>query len=632
MNGEDGVEARDALLFLDFLHLAVLGGRDLPNVLQDVEVIRLAAAVGLLVEVVENVLGDERNARGRHIRLFTVDVPDLLVVDIRLMIHRLDIVHTEGQDVLIVDRVNDGISVQLVAEGLFGGIESALALGGVKAKNRRSGKAEQMIFFEAADNSEVHIAELTTVALVEDDDYMLLIDGVSLVLLDKFGELLNGGNDNARVVVFELPFENSGGGVGVGGTFFKAVILLHGLVIKVFSVYDKEHLVDIWQLRGKPCGLEARERFAAAGGVPNIAAARDGAVFFVVGRDLNAVENALGGSDLIRAHDHEHIFAGEDAVFCEDAEEGVLGEKGLGKVNEVRDNAVIRVSPERGELKAVACFALFTLARFGFFDRVEAGGIGIILGIGAVGDDKNLHILKQTAARPEAVALIALNLVERLADGDAAAFQLNMHHREAVDKDGDVIAVVVPSTVALTDLILIEHLNGIVVDVLFVNQRDVFGGAVVAVKHLNKVLLNAACFFDDTVVFVGDAAVKELLPLAVGEGIGIELFELRAEVLNQILFVMNMNVFIALLTEHFNELRFEGGFALVGGGVLFDGCVGRNNGVFGCFGNDVEVGHCVPLSRFDYCLKFFIPLIILSAVTLMPWIAKAFLYMSATFA
>ena len=148
-----------------------------------------------------------------------------------------------------------------------------------------------------------------------------------------------------------------------------------------------------------------------------------------------------------------------------------------------------------------------------------------------------------------------------------------MHHREAVDEDGDVIAVVVPCAVALADLILIEHLNKIVVDVLFVDEGDVFGGAVVAVKHLNKVLLDAACFFDDTVVFVGDAAVKELLPLAVCETIAVELFELRAEVLDQILFVTDADVFIALLLEHMNELRFEGGFALVGGGVLLDGSV-----------------------------------------------------------
>ena len=217
------------------------------------------------------------------------------------------------------------------------------------------------------------------------------------------------------------------------------------------------------------------------------------------------MEDALGGGDLIGTHDHEQLFAGEDAVFCEDAEEGVLGEKGLGKVDQVGDNAVIGISPERGELKAVAGFALFALAVFGFLANIVACGIGIILGVGAVGDDKDLHILKQTAARPEAVALIALDLVERLADGDAAAFELDMHHREAVDKHRHVIAVIVLGALALADLILVDDLHKIVVDILFVDQSNVFARAVVAAQHLHKVLLQLLRFFGNALVLIGDA-------------------------------------------------------------------------------------------------------------------------------
>ncbi len=51
-----------------------------------------------------------------------------------------------------------------------------------------------------------------------------------------------------------------------------------------------------------------------------------------------------------------------------------------------------------------------------------AGGVGIILGVGAVRNNKDLHILKKAAGRPEALALIAFNLVEGLTDGDAPAF------------------------------------------------------------------------------------------------------------------------------------------------------------------------------------------------------------------
>ena len=40
----------------------------------------------------------------------------------------------------------------------------------------------------------------------------------------------------------------------------------------------------------------------------------------------------------------------------------------------------------------------------------------------AFGDDEDLDILKQAGSRPEAISLIAINLVKGFADGDAASF------------------------------------------------------------------------------------------------------------------------------------------------------------------------------------------------------------------
>ena len=83
---------------------------------------------------------------------------------------------------------------------------------------------------------------------------------------------------------------------------------------------------------------------------------------------------------------------------------------------------VVGVRPERGEFKAVACFALFRLAGCRVFDGVKPGAVGIVFGVCAVRDDKNLHILKQARACPKAVALIAINLIECLPNGNAPAF------------------------------------------------------------------------------------------------------------------------------------------------------------------------------------------------------------------
>jgi hypothetical protein len=64
------------------------------------------------------------------------------------------------------------------------------------------------------------------------------------------------------------------GGVGVGRALLEAVVLAHGLVVQVLAVDDEQHLVDARQAARQLRGLEAGQRLAAAGGVPDVAAGR----------------------------------------------------------------------------------------------------------------------------------------------------------------------------------------------------------------------------------------------------------------------------------------------------------------------------------------------------------------------
>ena len=93
--------------------------------------------------------------------------------------------------------------------------------------------------------------------------------------------------------------------------------------------------------------------------MPDISAALDRAVLLIICRYLNTVEDTLGSGDLIRTHNHQHILRGKNAIPCEDIQNGVLGKKGLCKVDQIGNYAVVRVSPKRCELKAVRCLALF---------------------------------------------------------------------------------------------------------------------------------------------------------------------------------------------------------------------------------------------------------------------------------
>ena len=165
-----------------------------------------------------------------------------------------------------------------------------------------------MVLFEIVNNGLVHITELAAVALVKDDHNVLLVDLMPRIFLDEGRQLLDGGNDDMCFRVFQLAFQNRGAGVGVCRSLLEAVILFHSLVVQVLAVYHKQHLVDVGQLRYQPCRFEGGQRLAGASGVPDVAAALDGAILFVVVGDLDTVQYPLGCRDLIRAHHHQHLF------------------------------------------------------------------------------------------------------------------------------------------------------------------------------------------------------------------------------------------------------------------------------------------------------------------------------------
>ena len=104
-------------------------------------------------------------------------------------------------------------------------------------------------------------------------------------------------------------------------------------------------------------------------------------------------------------------------------------------------------------------------------DVLAAGGVGVVLRERAVADHEELDVLEQPGAGPEAVALVAVDLVERLADVDAAPLELDVHHRQAVDEDRDVVAVRALRRRRPADLVLVDDLQPVVVDVRLVDQR-----------------------------------------------------------------------------------------------------------------------------------------------------------------
>ena len=206
-NAENGIESTDSLLLFHLFNRAVGFRGDIRDIHQGIEEIGLVAAIGLLVEVLQYILRDKLDPFRSHEGLLTVDIPDILIIDIRVCIHGFDIVHTKGQNVLVIDGIHNCIGVELVSEGLLRREELRIPdRASIGREDRRTGKSEEMILLEALDDGRMHVSELAAMAFVKDDDYMLLVDIMARIFLDESGELLDCCNNDMGVRILQLAF------------------------------------------------------------------------------------------------------------------------------------------------------------------------------------------------------------------------------------------------------------------------------------------------------------------------------------------------------------------------------------------------------------------------------------------
>ena len=126
-------------------------------------------------------------------------------------------------------------------------------------------------------------------ALIENDDDLLVRHGMPRILLDERAQLLDGRNDDTRIAVLQLPFEDRRGCIAVRRALFEAVVLFHRLIVEILPVHDEEHFIDIRKARRKLGGLKRSQGLAAARRMPDIAAALDGAVPIIGVRNFDAV-------------------------------------------------------------------------------------------------------------------------------------------------------------------------------------------------------------------------------------------------------------------------------------------------------------------------------------------------------
>ena len=193
-------------------------------------------------------------------------------------------------------------------------------------------------------------------------------------------------------------------------------------------------------------------------------------------------------------------------------------------------------------------------------DMGKAGGVAVIFRLGAVGDDEDLHVLEETGAAPERLTLVAVDLVEGLADGHTPPLQLHEDEWETIDEDRHIVTVL---PLAALGGVLVDDLQAVVVDILPVKDAEVFLIAVVEEKGLHVVLLDEPRLLHDAVVLIGQDSIVESFPFSVSKGNAIELFHLPAQVTDEVLLGMQRQIFIRLALQPLDKGFLQCGFALV---------------------------------------------------------------------
>ena len=206
-----------------------------------------------------------------------------------------------------------------------------------------------------------------------------------------------------------------------------------------------------------------------------------------------------------------------------------------------------------------------------------------------------MYVFIQSAACPKAISLITINLVERLSNRYATAFQLDVYQRESVHQNCHIVTVVMLCSLSLGDFVLVNDLQKVVVDVFLINEGNILGRTIVSTKHLYIVFLNLSGFLYNALVLVCKRIFKKAFPLVVRKGKVVQLFQLRPQVGDKVALFMERQTLVSLFCQHLEESFFQIMLGLVAAGLPLLRFVFCHNGVFCGLCHKVKKGHGVPL-------------------------------------
>ena len=295
--------------------------------------------------------------------------------------------------------------------------------------------------------------------------------------------------------------------------------------------------------------------------MPNISASVYRALLLHVVGTLYLIQERFGCRYLVRTHHKQQVLLCKHTEACKNIEQGVAREECGSKVNQVVEYLIAGICPITGKLKRVACLWLIPVAAF--FDLIDMAvtrSVAVILGLCAVAHHKDLHILKQSVACPEALSTVAVYLVESLLDAHTSPLQLNVYQWQTIHKNADIVSV---GALAVPHLILVDHLCAVGMNIILLNQIDVFLLTVVTLQGLYEVGLYSPRLVYNSFPFGCYLCFEETAPFIIGEVVIVQFLQFYAQICNEVFLIVYLCIFITLPLELFNERTLQVGFGLI---------------------------------------------------------------------
>ncbi len=195
---------------------------------------------------------------------------------------------------------------------------------------------------------------------------------------------------------------------------------------------------------------------------------------------VDTVHDGPGGIDLIRAHHHQLLFAGDEHhVAADHLAQGAFDEEAFREVVEVGDLFVGLICELINGQETL----------LGVEGEVAGVVVGEVVSAALIADDEELDEAKERAGVAVAGVVFVINdLLHGPARIDAESLQLDLHDRHAVDKENDIVTMV---AVVCVDAQLVDGLEAVFAPVPGIDQGVIERRAVVASEAVDAA--QAAC-------------------------------------------------------------------------------------------------------------------------------------------